>query len=132
MTSTAFQPLKILPPADPQAVKREGGLCFLLSVAPPEKWLKLIVERWRNRQSPVSDFCLPALTGNEIRFNCSLADLPIFFNYLKADVDLANRQYIELMELEARAAAHLRQVEEERKLAEQKQLQEVLTSLDFD
>jgi hypothetical protein len=130
-----FEPI-MLTGCNEESVKKDGDKSyrfpFCLSNKPPQKWQECFNEQWKLRGKQDSAQRVKAyVKKNELVLVSQLDALGSHLANLKADIDAANRLYLEHIEKKDGKNSEKKRKREEKLIAERRAIHDALDGLTF-
>ena len=121
---------------DEESVRKDGDQSyrfpFCLSNKPPHKWQECFNQQWRSRGKQDSTLRAKAyVRKNELVLISQLDAIGSHFANLKADIDAANRLYLEHIGKKDGKSSEKKRKREEKLIAERRAIHDALDGLTF-
>lgn len=135
MSKQEFEPI-MMTRCNEETVRKDGGksyrIQFCLSDKPPHEWEECFNQQWKSRRKQNSTQRAKAyVRKNELVLVSPLDDVGFHFASLKADIDAANKQYLEHLNPKDGKNSEKKRKREEKLIAERRAIHDALEGLTF-
>jgi len=135
MSKQEFEPI-MMTGCNEETVRKNGGksyrIQFCLSDKAPHEWEECFNQQWKSRRKQNSTQRARAyVRKNELVLVSPLDDVGFHFPNLKADIDAANKQYLEHLNQKNGKNSEKKRKREEKLIAERRAIHDALEGLTF-